>query len=142
MSYVSLIGNESFLKTIKKDLAINKDNLEYDLIELPYKVQKYVVNFKKLKTKLDEIQTNHDKVYGGRYIYYRERYDLALKHTEIDTYVKKDDEYIIAKQELDKVTRDVDFLESTLKNLDSKMWCIRYLLDYWQFLNKSGQAGG
>ena len=142
MAYTSILNNEDFLKTIEKDLSINKDNLEYDLIELPYKMQKYMHNFTKLKTKLSEIQMKCNKTYGGRYIYYRERYDLALKNTEIDTYVKQDDEYIIVKTELDSITRDIDFLEKTMKNLDSKMWSIKYLIDYWSLINKAGQAGG
>lgn len=129
-------------------LEINSEQLDSEAL-------KHVNIFSKLQRlysrefkKLDKLTISHDMLKGRLKSYYggkasEETYKqrplrVAPLKSEIDEFIKVDEEFVLSKLELQIQERIVKFLEESKKAMSERTYTIKYAIDFRRMLNGNG----
>ena len=64
-----------------------------------------------------------------------EPFPLKILKTDIDKYLESDDELIELSHRVDYQKEKIDYLESTIKELNTRHWKIRNAIEWKKFVN-------
>jgi hypothetical protein len=66
-------------------------------------------------------------------VYAQKPFDLKILKQDVDQYIQSDDEYIKAKQKVDYLSTTTDFLDRTIRQIQSRDWNIRNAIEWRKF---------
>jgi len=85
--------------------------------------------FAKTKKELWEFYTGK----ADASVYASKPFDLKILRNDVDQYIHSDDEYIKAKQKVDYLSTIVDYLDRTIRQIQSRDWNIRNAIEWRKF---------
>lgn len=120
-------------KEAEADLKIDHDNLDTASLEVPQKYQKYLDYFRQFSLAYKKKEEEKNVKYRELYEYYRDHYSVRLKNTEIEYYVKSEEDYIKINQDLNKLKSYIEYIEGILKQLSQMSFHISNAIAYRKF---------
>ena len=127
----------------EKDLKINDTELDLESLKTPQLHNKYMKHLTKFKLMLSKAEAEFAKTkrtlweyYTGKAdasVYAQKPFDLKILKQDVDQYIQSDDEYIKAKQKVDYLSTTTDFLDRTIRQLQSRDWNIRNAIEWRKF---------
>ena len=127
----------------EKDLKINDTELDLESLKTPQLHNKYMKHLTKFKLMLSKADAEFAKTkkelwefYTGKAdasVYASKPFDLKILRNDVDQYIHSDDEYIKAKQKVDYLSTIVDYLDRTIRQIQSRDWNIRNAIDWRKF---------
>lgn len=142
----SLMKSIEFIRDeITKDSKIDRDNLDVELLNIPYQYGKwinihsiekaYLSKFMKQLTKLKPLKFDYYK--GNENVDYMNGRISPTSYTKTQAIekVNSDDEICILTDKIEIQELKVDMITEFLKGVTSKGWNIRTAVDYIKFKN-------
>jgi hypothetical protein len=127
----------------EKDLKINDTELDLESLKTPQLHNKYMKHLTKFKLMLSKADAEFAKTkkelwefYTGKAdasVYAAKPFDLKILRNDVDQYIHSDDEYIKAKQKVDYLSTIVDYLDRTIRQIQSRDWNIRNAIEWRKF---------
>ena len=112
---------DEFLEQIVEDTKIDDFNLKDQLRTVVDKTQRYIEELYRQKRNMKKLERFLKKVKGELFQYYKTEYEIKLTSSvDILIFVEKDKKYQTAKKHYDDLEAIVDFLDRTIKNMNSK----------------------
>ena len=131
----------------EKDLKINDTELDLESLKTPQLHNKYMKHLTKFKLMLSKADAEFAKTkkelwefYTGKAdasVYAAKPFDLKILRNDVDQYIHSDDEYIKAKQKVDYLSTIVDYLDRTIRQIQSRDWNIRNATEWRKFTSGS-----
>jgi hypothetical protein len=78
-------------------------------------------------------QKDHDDLWQGKYKQYKYEFDISLNHSEIKTFLDKDNELLAKLVEVKKLRDFANFLEEAMKNINQLRWDIKNYIEWKHF---------
>jgi len=126
-----------------KDLKINDTELDLESLKTPQLHNKYMKHLTKFKLMLSKAEAEFAQTkrtlweyYTGKAdasVYAKKPFDLKILKQDVDQYIQSDDEYIKAKQKVDYLSTTTDFLDRTIRQIQSRDWNIRNAIEWRKF---------
>jgi len=126
-----------------KDLKINDTELDLESLKTPQLHNKYMKHLTKFKLMLSKAEAEFAQTkrtlweyYTGKAdasVYAQKPFDLKILKQDVDQYIQSDDEYIKAKQKVDYLSTTTDFLDRTIRQIQSRDWNIRNAIEWRKF---------
>jgi len=121
---------DEFLEQIVEDTKIDDFNLKDQLRTVVDKTQRYIEELYRQKRNMKKLERFLKKVKGELFQYYKTEYEIKLTSSvDILIFVEKDKKYQTAKKHYDDLEAIVDFLDRTIKNMNSKSWSLRNMVE-------------
>jgi len=121
---------EEFLEQIAKDTEIDDFNLKEQLRTVVDKTQKYVEELYRQKRKFKQVDRRLRKIKGELYQYYKTDFEIKLtSSSDVLIFVERDSKYQTIKKHYDDLESIVDFLDRTIRNMNSKGWSLRNMVE-------------
>jgi hypothetical protein len=127
----------------EKDLRINDTELDLESLKTPQLHNKYMKHLTKFKLMLSKAEAEFSQTrktlweyYTGKAdasVYAQKPFDLKILKQDVDQYIQSDDEYIKAKQKVDYLSTTIDFLDRTIRQIQSRDWNIRNAIEWRKF---------
>ena len=127
----------------EKDLRINDTELDLESLKTPQLHNKYMKHLTKFKLMLSKAEAEFAQTkrtlweyYTGKAdasVYAQKPFDLKILRNDVDQYIHSDDEYIKAKQKVDNLSTTTDFLDRTIRQIQSRDWNIRNAIEWRKF---------
>ena len=127
----------------EKDLRINDTELDLESLKTPQLHNKYMKHLTKFKLMLSKAEAEFAQTrktlweyYTGKAdasVYAQKPFDLKILKQDVDQYIQSDDEYIKAKQKVDYLSTTTDFLDRTIRQIQSRDWNIRNAIEWRKF---------
>lgn len=127
----------------ERDLKINDTELDLESLKTPQLHNKYMKHLTKFKLMLSKAEAEFAKTkrtlweyYTGKAdasVYAQKPFDLKILKQDVDQYIQSDDEYIKAKQKVDYLSTTTDFLDRTIRQIQSRDWNIRNAIEWRKF---------
>ena len=127
----------------EKDLKINDTELDLESLKTPQLHNKYMKHLTKFKLMLSKAEAEFAQTkrtlweyYTGKAdasVYAQKPFDLKILRNDVDQYIQSDDEYIKAKQKVDYLSTTTDFLDRTIRQIQSRDWNIRNAIEWRKF---------
>jgi hypothetical protein len=127
----------------EKDLKINDTELDLESLKTPQLHNKYMKHLTKFKLMLSKAEAEFAQTrktlweyYTGKAdasVYAQKPFDLKILKQDVDQYIQSDDEYIKAKQKVDYLSTTTDFLDRTIRQIQSRDWNIRNAIEWRKF---------
>ena len=127
----------------EKDLRINDTELDLESLKTPQLHNKYMKHLTKFKLMLSKAEAEFAQTkrtlweyYTGKAdasVYAQKPFDLKILRNDVDQYIHSDDEYIKAKQKVDYLSTIVDYLDRTIRQIQSRDWNIRNAIEWRKF---------
>ena len=127
----------------EKDLRINDTELDLESLKTPQLHNKYMKHLTKFKLMLSKAEAEFSQTkktlweyYTGKAdasVYAQKPFDLKILKQDVDQYIQSDDEYIKAKQKVDYLSTTTDFLDRTIRQIQSRDWNIRNAIEWRKF---------
>jgi len=127
----------------EKDLRINDTELDLESLKTPQLHNKYMKHLTKFKLMLSKAEAEFAQTkrtlweyYTGKAdasVYAQKPFDLKILRNDVDQYIHSDDEYIKAKQKVDYLSTTTDFLDRTIRQIQSRDWNIRNAIEWRKF---------
>jgi hypothetical protein len=127
----------------EKDLKINDTELDLESLKTPQLHNKYMKHLTKFKLMLSKAEAEFAQTkrtlweyYTGKAdasVYAQKPFDLKILRNDVDQYIHSDDEYIKAKQKVDYLSTTTDFLDRTIRQIQSRDWNIRNAIEWRKF---------
>ena len=127
----------------EKDLKINDTELDLESLKTPQLHNKYMKHLTKFKLLLSKAEAEFAQTrktlweyYTGKAdasVYAQKPFDLKILKQDVDQYIQSDDEYIKAKQKVDYLSTTTDFLDRTIRQIQSRDWNIRNAIEWRKF---------
>ena len=127
----------------EKDLKINDSELDLESLKTPQLHNKYMKHLTKFKLMLSKAEAEFSQTrktlweyYTGKAdasVYAQKPFDLKILKQDVDQYIQSDDEYIKAKQKVDYLSTTTDFLDRTIRQIQSRDWNIRNAIEWRKF---------
>ena len=127
----------------EKDLRINDTELDLESLKTPQLHNKYMKHLTKFKLMLSKAEAEFSQTrktlweyYTGKAdasVYAKKPFDLKILKQDVDQYIQSDDEYIKAKQKVDYLSTTTDFLDRTIRQIQSRDWNIRNAIEWRKF---------
>lgn len=114
-------------------LQWNKDNLDEKIMNISAEYAYFQSLYYETAKKHTIAQKVHDDLWQGKYKYYKFEFDMNLNHTEIKTFLEKDNELIEKLVEVRKLKDLLHFLEEAMKNINQLRWDIKSFIDWKKF---------
>ena len=134
---------EKLQEMADKDLAINETELDLESLKTPQIHNKYMKHYTKFKLMLTKAETDLAQMKRDKWEYYTGKadasvyaskpFDLKILRNDVDQYIHSDDEYIKAKQKVDYLSTIVDYLDRTIRQIQSRDWNIRNAIEWRKF---------
>jgi len=127
----------------EKDLRINDTELDLESLKTPQLHNKYMKHLTKFKLMLSKAEAEFAQTrkklweyYTGKAdasVYAQKPFDLKILKQDVDQYIQSDDEFIKAKQKVDYLSTIVDYLDRTIRQIQSRDWNIRNAIEWRKF---------
>jgi hypothetical protein len=127
----------------ERDLKINDTELDLESLKTPQLHNKYMKHLTKFKLMLSKAEAEFAQTkrtlweyYTGKAdasVYAQKPFDLKILKQDVDQYIQSDDEYIKAKQKVDYLSTTTDFLDRTIRQIQSRDWNIRNAIEWRKF---------
>jgi hypothetical protein len=127
----------------ERDLKINDTELDLESLKTPQLHNKYMKHLTKFKLMLSKAEAEFAQTkrtlweyYTGKAdasVYAQKPFDLKILRNDVDQYIHSDDEYIKAKQKVDYLSTTTDFLDRTIRQIQSRDWNIRNAIEWRKF---------
>jgi len=127
----------------EKDLKINDTELDLESLKTPQLHNKYMKHLTKFKLMLSKAEAEFAQTkrtlweyYTGKAdasVYAQKPFDLKILKQDVDQYIQSDDEFIKAKQKVDYLSTIVDYLDRTIRQIQSRDWNIRNAIEWRKF---------
>ena len=127
----------------EKDLKINDTELDLESLKTPQLHNKYMKHLTKFKLMLSKAEAEFAQTkrtlweyYTGKAdasVYAQKPFDLKILRNDVDQYIHSDDEYIKAKQKVDYLSTTTDFLDRTIRQIQSRDWNIINAIEWRKF---------
>ena len=127
----------------KEDCKIDPDNLHLESIKIPslhskyYEIYNNISLLKKLEeNKFMELQKNKWLYYSGKAdpeIYKEFPFDHRVMKTDLEKYMSADSELIKSKTKIDYYQLMIKFLESIIKNIETRTFIIKNSIEFMKF---------
>jgi len=140
-----MILNELY-DIVKKDLEIDKTELDTESLRTPQIHNKYLILHSKEKLKLEQLLSEKKVKRRNKWLYYTgkmsqeeldrygwEPFDLVILKTEVDRFVESDEDMIKLAAKITLQQEVVSYLESVVKMISNRQWNIRAALDWIKF---------
>ena len=134
---------EKLQELADKDLTINDSELDLESLKTPQLHNKYMKHLTKFKLMLSKAEAEFAQTkrtlweyYTGKAdasVYAQKPFDLKILRNDVDQYIHSDDEYIKAKQKVDYLSTIVDYLDRTIRQIQSRDWNIRNAIEWRKF---------
>ena len=134
---------EKLQELADKDLKINDSELDLESLKTPQLHNKYMKHLTKFKLMLSRAEGDLYNAkrelweyYTGKAdasVYAQKPFDLKILKQDVDQYIQSDDEYIKAKQKVDYLSTTTDFLDRTIRQIQSRDWNIRNAIEWRKF---------
>lgn len=132
----------------KVDGTFNGSELDQESYRIPQLHGKYLNFLSNERQNLKRFKREHTKIEHFKYSYYEGRIssdklqELGIKpfphkllKSDIDRYVKSDDEVQNSKERIDNTIEKIEVLESILDNINKRTFMIRSAIDWQKFTN-------
>ena len=120
-------------KEAENDLSLDFENLDSESLSVPQKYQKYLDYFRAYSIAYKQKEKERDSKYRELYEYYRDHYSVKLKNTEIEYYVKSEEEYQKISSELHKLKTNLEYIEGILKQISQLNFQIKNAIEWQKF---------
>jgi len=127
----------------EQDSQIDPDNLHLESIKIPtlhskyYQIYNNISLLKKLEeNKFIELQKNKWLYYSGKAdpeVYKITPFDHRVMKSDLDKYLNADSELIKSKTKIDYYQLMLKFLESILKNIETRTYSIKNSIEFMKF---------
>ena len=134
---------EELQELAEKDLKINDTELDLESLKTPQLHNKYMKHLTKFKLMLSKAEAEFAKTkkdlweyYTGKAdasVYASKPFDLKILRNDVDQYIQSDEEYIKSKQKMDYLNAVVDYLDRTIRQIQSRDWNIRNAIEWRKF---------
>src|SRR5210317_2524515 len=124
-------------------LKINDTELDLESLKTPQLHNEFMKHLTKYKLMLSRAETEYNIMKKDKWEYYTGKadasvyaekpFDLKILRNDIDKYLHSDDEYIKAKQKVDYLSTIVDYLDRTIRQIQSRDWNIRNAIEWRKF---------
>jgi len=133
--------DKDFLDKIAKDMQVDDTELEKELARDSATIQGYInILYNDKLKELEDAQIELDRVYGASYYKHRELNELVLQPSEVKNYVVKDPDYIKAKENLNKVNREYNYLDKTIDNFKNRSFKLGNILEWRNYIQRGGNG--
>ena len=124
---------------IQKELKINKSRLDDDAINAPLLIQKYLDLYYTALRDLTKLQTEYDKVYFAKVIYYKKDSKFVPENAaELKALIEGDQEFIDIKTKKNELEVKTNYLKEIVQQFRDRNWSIKNCIDFVKF--SSGMA--
>ena len=134
---------EKLQELVDTDLKINDVELDLESLKTPQLHNKYMKHLTKFKLMLSKAEAEFAKTkrdlweyYTGKAdasVYASKPFDLKILRNDVDQYIQSDEEYIKSKQKMDYLNAVVDYLDRTIRQIQSRDWNIRNAIEWRKF---------
>ena len=134
---------EELQELAEKDLKINDTELDLESLKTPQLHNKYMKHLTKFKLMLSKAEAEFAKTKSDLWEYYTGKadasvyaskpFDLKILRNDVDQYIQSDEEYIKSKQKMDYLNAVVDYLDRTIRQIQSRDWNIRNAIEWRKF---------
>jgi hypothetical protein len=131
---------------VKKDLEIDKTELDTESLRTPQLHNKYLIFFSEEKLKLEQLLSERKIKRKDKWLYYTgkmsqeeldknnwEPFDLSILKTDVERFIEADPEIIKLGAKITIQKELVNYLESIVKIISNRQWNIRAALDWIKF---------
>mgnify|MGYP001450532553 CR=1 FL=1 len=118
-----------YIEFLKWDSSIIDIKIMSVAVEYAFFQNLYYETSKKMTT----AQKEHDDMWTGKYKQYKFDFDIQLSHTEIKTFLEKDNELLAKLVEVRKLKDMASFLEEAMKNINQLRWDIKHYIEWKNF---------
>ena len=139
---------EDIRKMAEKYSVLDYTELDIESLKLPQLHNKYINIYHDEKLLLSKFTSDLKKGIRIKWEYYTgkldedtlkelglEPFSLKILKTDIDKYLESDDEIITLSHRVDYQKEKIDYLESTIKELNTRHWKIRNAIEWKKFVN-------
>lgn len=131
---------------VKKDLEIDKTELDTESLRTPQLHNKYLILFSEEKLKLEQLLSERKIKRKDKWLYYTgkmsqeeleehnwEPFDLSILKTDVERFIDADSDIIKLGAKVTIQKELVAYLESIVKIISNRQWNIRAALDWIKF---------
>ena len=139
---------EEIRKMAKEDCSIDYTALDLESLKLPQLHNKYLNIYHDEKLLLSKLTSELKKSIRIKWEYYTgkldedtlnelglEAFPLIILKTDIDKYLESDDEIITISHKVDYQKEKIEYLESIIKELNTRHWKIRNAIEWRKFVS-------
>lgn len=131
---------EKILEFWKSDSVIDRYAAADESAKIPNLHYKYLNLLRQVNTKLNSLRTRKSKMFLDKNIFYsgkdhpdtykEKNFHLKVIKTDLDTYIKADDEFAILLNRIAEFESCQEILKSILEQIKNRHWQLRIVLDY------------
>lgn len=141
---------EEIIEQSEKDFAIsNTNSLALECLRNAQIHSKYLKEYASAKKKLNAMVRQKAKVERELFMYYTGKADVAvlkrkgpidfkILKSDVDTFIKADQEMMEVQELLDEAERKVDIVGKLVIRVKDRQWDIKTAIEYLKFANGDG----
>jgi len=116
----------------EKDLSTNKDieSITNFLFTSGIKMHKYSKLLARFTKAYYELENDLNIKYKELYMYYKVDFDIKLEKNELKMFIISDLEYINIQKNIQQYKILIEYIERTLKELESMNWNLKNAIEY------------
>lgn len=132
-------------KMWSEDVKIDPDNLHLESLKIPllhskyYEIYNNISVLKKVEeNKFLELQKEKWLYYSGKAgpeVYKEKPFDHRVMKSDLDRYLSADSELIKSKTKIDYYQLMIKYLESILKNIETRTFTIKNSIEFMKFIS-------
>ena len=139
---------EDIREMAEKDCVVDDTELDLESLKLPQLHNKYLNIYHDEKLLLSKFSSDLKKAIRIKWEYYTGKLDedsitelglepfpLKILKTDIDKYLESDDEIITLSHRVDYQKEKIYYLESIIKELNTRHWKIRNAIEWRKFIS-------
>ena len=139
---------EDIRKMVEEDSIIDDTELDIESLKIPQLHNKYLNLYHDEKLLLSKIDSDLKKVIKVKWEYYTgkldeddleelglEPFQFKILKQDLDKYLNSDEDIIALSHKVEYQKEKISYLESILKELNTRHWKIRNAIDWRKFLS-------
>jgi len=136
---------DDLVEQVKKDLAIDREDLSFSAAQNPILHEKYLRLLLEYKNKLIRVEATVNVVtrelrefYSGVAppdVYKKRPFNLKLLKNELPIYIESDEEYVAAITKFNQLQSIVSYLEGVVNAVKSRGYDIKNVIEWEKFKN-------
>jgi hypothetical protein len=124
---------EAIRKRYLEFLKWDDKSVDLKIIQIAGEYAYYQSLYYETSKKMTLAQKDHDDLWQGKYKQYKYEFDISLNHSEIKTFLDKDNELLAKLVEVKKLRDFANFLEEAMKNINQLRWDIKNYIEWKHF---------
>lgn len=133
---------------VEQDMVIDQSDLSTASLRTPQLHSKYLNHYTDAKLLCKKLDIDYKSLYQKKWEYYSGKMDqdtldalgwkpfqLKILRQDLSVYLDADTDLALLKSKIDLQKEKASFLESTIKNINNRIWAIKNSIDFKKFIN-------